>query len=174
MKQIMSQFGGVLLAGIAMVLLFVILMNVEVDGKKGIFEITGAMAVVEGEDYSQNQDQETLSANKARKRPVLSFEPSSGKIKSGTFCSILEELYVTLPDDEEKYSLSEAEEEEFLAFTYKIKKILSPVGDDVTNLYDPVAGTLVFPSAGDYTFELYIKDSQQKESRLYIKVPVDS
>lgn len=173
MKQIMSQFGGVILAGVVMVLLFIILMNIEVDGKKGIFEITGNAAAVQGADYSANQDQEILTANTERKKPVLTFEYSSGMIQKETSCSILEYLYVALPDDGEKYNLLEALESDFSAFSYTIKKITSPQEEDVTSLYHEDK-TIIFPSAGVYTFEIYIKDSEQKESRLYIKVPVDS
>lgn len=172
MKQIMSQYGGVILAGVVMILLFLILMNVEVDGKKGIFEITGSMATAQGADYSQNQDQEKLASNIQRKLPVLTLESSSG-LKKGISYSILEYLYVTLPDEGGVYSLAQAEQDGFTAFSYNIRKIESPEGTDVTYLYDIAAKTMVFPLTGTYTFDIDIKDSEQKESRLYIKVPVD-
>ncbi|MBO5259047.1 MAG: hypothetical protein J6B26_01535 [Agathobacter sp.] len=174
MKQIMSQFGGVILAGVVMVLLFIIFMNVEVDGKKGIFEITGAMSAVEGADYSQNKDQETLVINAVRKKPTLSFSSEAGAVKRGSVCSILGNLMVTLPDDADTYFLSEAEEDGFTKFSYQIIKIKSPSGADVTDLYDVTSKSIIFPATGSYTFEIVIKDSEQKESRLFIQVPVDS
>lgn len=173
MKQIMSQYGGVILAGVVMILLFLILMNVEVDGKKGIFEITGSMATAQGADYSQNQDQEKVAESVQRRLPILTFECSEGRLMRGRSYSILEYLYVTLPDDGSIYSLSQAEQEDFSAFSYGITRIESPEGTDMTYLYDIAGKTMIFPMTGTYTFQIDVKDSEQKETRLYIKVPVD-
>ena len=103
----------------------------------------------------------------------MTYFPSGAFIQKGVPCQILEYLQVSLPDDGAVYLLSEAEADGFLAFSYKIQSIQSPSGEDVMHLYNESSHQITFPEVGSYTFEVYIRDSKKKESRLLVDVPVD-
>lgn len=166
----MTHQAEAVLACIAVIGMLLILGNMTYtfpDGTKktGFNAILGNSIVTASESYDNYKDDDVLQQEIGVDKPKIAYI-SAGQpvIKAGITVPILDYFNVTYGNGDLKKASAIPE--------VKVEDILDQNQRSVLDLYDSGQKTITFSSAGIYTIKLYVRDQENRETTVQIKIPV--
>lgn len=169
MKFITTHLSETALVVCAIIGLILILGNMTYtlpDGTKktGFNAILGNEVPTNSENYAGYQDDDTLQRELSVDKPKIDYTPGQSAMKAGVEIPILDYFNVTYGNGDIRKASDVPE--------IKIIEILDQKKDSILSTYNVSQKKLMFPTAGIYTFKLYIRDQENRETTVQIKIPV--
>ncbi len=174
MKEILREFGSVLLAIVVAVLVFGILFGISIGGRTGILEIAGICLEKEEEDYTAYRDFEAVHVWHERTKPQVAYIASFGRFFTGDNTNFLERYYA-----KDMEAVIYPMDQVILAKRYpdilygKVVDIRRVDGTSIMESYSIETGSICFPGIGIYQVYFKVRDKENLTSIYQIPIAVD-
>lgn len=173
MKELMKQYGGIVLAGVVLIVMFVLLFSgiTDAQGNRGIIKIVAARLDTEGTDYAAYTDYDTYETESTKTAPEITYQ-DAGYLPVGTV-NFLSNVTAT---DYAGRTLSNAgsavDDGERNTGYLKITRVEDISGNDLSANINADTGEITFPAAGIYEVTIRAQDDGYRKRTYTIRVPV--
>ena len=158
MKELMKEYGGVMLAAAVTISVLTIIFSAvtDSDGNRGIVKIIAAHMDTEGIDYNAYVDYGAYQTEIAKDVPVIEYQ-GTGSLPPGT---------VNVADYVKAHDYNGQE------LAVRLLKFCDSDGNELSGHMDKTSGTITFSTAGIYSFTVKAVDSGNRKTTAVIRVPV--
>lgn len=172
MKDIITVFLKAVLAGAVMTALLLIFSNIqlEVNGSEhtGVISILGAVADKDSVQYSSLTDVDTFKTIASKPKPVITY--TQPEVVSCNEAVSLIGCFSVTGYDEMDYTDNAVNKFPDKAY---IKNVLKEDrATSVMDLYDETTGSITFEEAGVYFVTIAVRDDDNRENIMTVKMPV--
>ena len=156
MKEIVKMYGGAVISGIVILLLFLLLFHTVTDdaGNRGIFSIAGA-CLPDGGSERTGSEFGVYGAEAEKEFPEIRYM-GPGAVSVGTYDLV---------------TLIGAEDYAGGAAPFRLLRMEAPDGTEIAGAEGMTA--VSFPAPGIYTLEIRAKDGWNREQVKRIRIPVN-
>lgn len=174
MSTIIEQFGGVILAMIAGILVIGILFGIARNDQEGILGVLGEATEKQEEVYADYEDYDAVITWHEREVPSVSYEETKGRYFAEQSTPFLSRYYVK-DMEEQIYSLDKVIIEELYQDVMfgQILDIRNSDGESVMAGYSEIDGSMTFAQAGIYEVYFTVRDRENVTSTWKIPIVVD-
>lgn len=164
MKDIITVFLKAVLAGAVMTALLLIFSNIqlEVNGSEhtGVMSILGAVADKDSVQYSSLTDVDTFQTIASKPKPVITYTQPE-VVSCNEAVSLIGCFSVT------GYDGMDYTDKAYIKNVLKEDRAAS-----VMDLYDETTGSITFEEAGVYFVTIAVRDDDNRENIMTVKMPV--
>lgn len=172
MPDIIKHLMKGISVGAVVVALITILMNIKMDVKgqeaTGIFDILGKVSNIDQMDYESLNDVDTMREIAIVKRPEIQYIQSE-IIEVNTEINIIRLFSVTEYDG---ISYVEKNAVDISPDRIFVDEIINDSNTSFIDRYDPVTRTTTFPESGVYSITITLRDQENRNNTMTVKVPV--
>lgn len=160
--------------GAVVVALIAILMNIKINVKgqeaTGIFDILGKASNIDQIDYENMNDIDTFQEVTSKKRPEIKYiRPET--IEANHAINVIS-LFSVVEYDGAAYVEKNAVD--LLPERIYVDEILDNSNTSIINTYDPATRTITFSESNVYSIMITLRDQENRENTMTVKVPVRS